>query len=98
MSVPPGLTKKENAARMHFLIGQIYQQKGFDAEAYNYYNICLKNNPNYELSFYAKLNMAQVTELADQNDVKKTRKYFVKLLKDRKNLEFKDKIYYEMVV
>jgi tetratricopeptide (TPR) repeat protein len=40
--------------------------------------------------------MAQVTELADQNDVKKTRKYFLKLLKDRKNEEFKDKIYYEM--
>ena len=96
VNVAPGLTKKENSARMHFLIGQIYQQKGFDAEAYNYYNICLKNNPNYELSFYARLNMAQVTELADQNDVKKTRKYFVKLLKDRKNLEFKDKIYYEM--
>lgn len=96
VNVAPDLTKKENAARINFIIGQIYQQKGFDAEAYNYYNICLKNNPNYELSFYAMLNMAQVTELADQNDVKKTRKYFVKLLKDRKNLEFKDKIYYEM--
>ncbi len=96
VNVAPGLTKKENTARIHFLIGQVYQQKGFDAEAYNYYNICLKNNPNYELSFYAKLNMAQVTELADQNDVKKTRKYFVQLLKDRKNVEFKDKIYYEM--
>jgi tetratricopeptide (TPR) repeat protein len=96
VNVAPRLTKQENTARIHFLIGQIYQQKGFDAEAYNYYNICLKNNPNYELSFYAKLNMAQVTELADQNDVKKTRKYFVKLLKDRKNIEFKDKIYYEM--
>ncbi len=96
VNVAPGLTKQENTARIHFLIGQLYQQKGFDAEAYHYYNICLKNNPNYELSFYAKLNMAQVTELADQNDVKKTRKYFVKLLKDRKNIEFKDKIYYEM--
>lgn len=96
VNVSPGLTKKENAARIHFLIGQVYQQKGFDAEAYNYYNISLKNNPNYELAFYAKLNMAQVTELADQNDVKKTRKYFVKLLRDRKNNEFKDKIYYEM--
>jgi tetratricopeptide (TPR) repeat protein len=96
VNVAPALTKQENAARINFLIGQVYHQKGFDAEAYNYYNICLKYNPNYELDFYAKLNMAQVTELADQNDVKKTRKYFLKLLKDRKNEEFKDKIYYEM--
>ena len=94
--VAPELTKQENAARINFLIGQVYQQKGFDAEAYNYYNICLKYNPEYELAFYAKLNMAQVTELADQNDIKKTRKYFLKLLKDRKNEEFQDKIYYEM--
>ncbi len=90
------LKKKENAPRIYFIIAQIYQELGFEAEAYNYYNLCLKSNPEYELSFYAKLNMAQVTELADQNDVKKTRKYFIKLLKDGKNLEFKDKIYYEM--
>ncbi|MBR9999947.1 MAG: methyltransferase [Cyclobacteriaceae bacterium] len=96
VTVAPSLTRQENAARINFLIGQVYQQKGFDAEAFNYYDICLKYNPNYELSFYAKLNMAQVTELANQNDVKKTRRYFVKLLKDRKNFEFKDKIYYEM--
>jgi len=96
VNVAPDLTKKENSDRIHFIVAQLYQQKGFDAEAYNYYDLCLKERPNYELSFYAKLNMAQVTELADQMDVKKTRKYFVKLLKDRKNNEFKDKIYYEM--
>ena len=96
VNVESDLTKKENAARIYFTMAQIYQQKGFEAEAYNYYNLCLKSNPEYELSFYAKLNMAQVTELSDQNDVKKTRKYFLKLLKDRKNNEFKDKIYYEM--
>jgi tetratricopeptide (TPR) repeat protein len=96
VNVAPTLRKQENAARINFLIGQVYQQKGFDAEAYNYYSTSLKYNPNYELAFYAKLNMAQVTELADQNDVKKTRKYFLKLLKDRKNEEFKDKIYYEI--
>lgn len=48
------------------------------------------------MSFYTKLNMAQVTQLAKSNDAKKIRKYFRKLLKDRKNEEFKDKIYYEM--
>jgi tetratricopeptide (TPR) repeat protein len=96
VNVAPDLTRKENSDRIYFIIAQIYQNKGFDAEAYNYYDLCLRQNPNYEVSFYAKLNMAQVTELADQNDIKKTRKYFLKLLKDRKNNEFKDKIYYEM--
>ncbi len=96
VKIAPQLTKKENAARIYFIIAQVYQEKGFDAEAYNYYSECLKRNPEYELSFYTKLYMAQVTELAVNSDVKKIRKYFRKLLKDKKNEEFKDKIYYEM--
>ncbi len=92
----PLLSKKEGKARMYFILGQLFQEKGFDAEAYKYYNLCLKTNPEYELSFYSKLNMAQVTELSDGSDVKKVQKYFKSLLKDRKNEEFKDKIYYEM--
>ncbi len=87
---------QKERAHVSFIIGQIYQQLGFDAEAYAYYKKTLKNNPTYELSFYARLNMAQVTQLTGSNDLKKTRKYFNKLLKDAKNEEFRDKIYYEM--
>lgn len=83
-------------ARIDFIIGQVYQQLGFEAEAYNYYQSTLKNGPEYELEFYTKLNMAQVSELTNSGDVKKIRKYFRKLLKDTKNVEYKDKIYYEM--
>lgn len=92
----PMVSKKEGKAKMYFILGQLYQETGFDAEAYKYYNECLKSGPDYELSFYAKLNIAQVTELSDGSDVKKVRKYFRGLVKDRKNLEFRDKIYYEM--
>ncbi|MEO9803191.1 MAG: methyltransferase [Reichenbachiella sp.] len=90
------ITNFKERARINFIIGQVYQSLGFDGEAYVYYKRTLKNNPSYELSFYTKLNMAQVTQLAKTNDAKKVRKYFRKLLKDRKNEEFKDKIYYEM--
>lgn len=90
------ITNMKERARINFIIGQVYQSLGFDGEAYAYYRRTLKNNPSYELSFYTKLNMAQVTQLAKSNDAKKIRKYFRKLLKDRKNEEFKDKIYYEM--
>ena len=90
------LTSFSDKARVQFIIGQVYQHLGFDAEAYNFYEKSLKNNPDYELSFYTKLNMAQVTALTSTGDIKKVRKYFKKLLKDPKNLEYKDKIYYEM--
>lgn len=90
------MDKYSDKARIDFIIGQVYQQLGFEAEAYSYYEISLRNNPKYELSFYTKLNMAQVTRLTSSADVRKTRKYFKKLLKDTKNKEYKDKIYYEM--
>ncbi len=92
----PLISNFNERARINFIIGQVYQNLGFDGEAYKYYRNTLKNNPEYELSFYTKLNMAQVTQLSQTNDIKKIRKYFRKLLKDRKNEEFKDKIYYEM--
>ncbi len=90
------MTSFSETARVEFIIGQVYQELGFDAEAHHYYERSLKNNPDYELSFYTKLNMAQVTELTSSGDVRKVRKYFRKLLKDTKNSEYKDKIYYEM--
>jgi tetratricopeptide (TPR) repeat protein len=92
----PMVSRKEGKAQMYFILGQLYQEKGFDAEAYKYYNLCLKTNPDYELSFYSKLNMAHVTELSDGSDVRRVRKYFRTLLRDRKNEDFRDKIYYEM--
>ncbi|MDQ3536462.1 MAG: methyltransferase, partial [Bacteroidota bacterium] len=92
----PLMHKNEGKAKIYFIIGQIYQQLGFEAEAYNNYRESLKNGPEYELSFYAKLYMYQVYNLNKSNDVKKVRNYFTKLIKDSKNKEYRDKIYFEM--
>lgn len=88
--------KKDHLARKYFIAGQVYQKFGYDSAAYSNYQKCLKSNPPYELSFYAKLNMAQATQVAKSKDVKKVRRYFTKLLKDKKNKEYRDKIYYEV--
>jgi tetratricopeptide (TPR) repeat protein len=90
------LRKNDRRGRIYFIIGQVYQELGFEAEAYNYYKKCLGTNPEYEVDFYARLYMAQVTEISRNRDVNAARKSFRKLLKDSKNKEFRDKIYYEM--
>jgi tetratricopeptide (TPR) repeat protein len=92
----PLLKKKDRRGRIYFIIGQVYQKLGFEAEAYNYYRKCLSTNPEYEVDFYARLYMAQVTEISRSRDINAARKSFRKLLKDSKNKEFHDKIYYEM--
>jgi tetratricopeptide (TPR) repeat protein len=92
----PLLKKSDRRGRIYFIIGQVYQKIGFESEAYNYYKKCLSTNPEYEVDFYARLYMAQVTEISRNKDINQARKSFRKLLKDSKNKDFKDKIYYEM--
>ena len=96
--VTPLLKKKDKAGRIYFIIGQVYQKLGFESEAYNFYKKCLATNPEYEVDFYARLYLAQVTEISRSKNVTAARKSFRKLLKDNKNKEFKDKIFYEMGV
>jgi tetratricopeptide (TPR) repeat protein len=94
----PLLKKKDRRGRIYFIIGQVYQELGFESEAYNYYKKCIATNPEFEVDFYARLYMAQVTEITRGRDINAARKSFKKLLKDSKNKEFQDKIYYEMGV
>jgi len=90
------LQKKDRIGRIYFIIGQVYQALGFNSEAYNYYRKCISTTPEYEIDFYARLNMAQVARLDDKKDIKQLRAQFMKMLDDLKNQEFKDKIYYEL--
>jgi tetratricopeptide (TPR) repeat protein len=92
----PLLTRKDRPGRIYFIIGQVYQKLGFEAEAYNYFRECLQTHPEYEVDFYARLYMAQVAEISKSRNIANARKSFKKLLKDTKNKDFKDKIYYEM--
>lgn len=90
------MKRGEKRARAHFIQGQIYQKLEKPALAYKHYRQTLKNNPDFELSFYAKLYMAQVSGLATEGDSKKVYRYYKKLLNDSKNKDYQDKIYYEM--
>ena len=90
------LSHIDRKGRIYFIIGQVYQKLGFSSEAYNYYRKCLSTNPDYEIDFYARLNLAQVARLDNSKNVRVVLKQFEKLLADTKNQEFKDKIYFEL--
>jgi len=94
----PILKRQDRPGRIYFIIGQVYQKLGFEAEAFNYYKKCLSTNPDYEVDFYARLYMAQVAEISRSRDISSARKSFKKLLKDSKNKDFRDKIFFEMGV
>ncbi|RTQ53615.1 tetratricopeptide repeat protein [Hymenobacter gummosus] len=91
----PHIPKKDERSRTRYILAQLYQNNGKDKEAYAELNKILKRNPPYELDFFSKLMLGQVSDL-NLADRARLEKYFAKLLKDPKNKEYRDKIYYEM--
>lgn len=91
----PLVEPKNEQSRTRYILAQLYQAQGEDKKAYAELNWILKKNPPYELDFFSKLMLGQVSDL-NQDDKARLDKYFAKLLKDTKNKEYRDKIYYEM--
>lgn len=78
-------------ARLHFISAQLYEQLGQTVLARKNYNFVLKNKPEYNLEFNAKLGLLSTQSLA-----KNTALTYKKMLEDRKNQDLKSKIYYKM--
>ncbi|WP_400192503.1 hypothetical protein [Hymenobacter sp. B81] len=91
----PYIPQKDERSRTRYVLAQLYQNQGQDKEAYAQLNQILKRNPPYELDFFSKLMLGQVSDL-NQTDRARLDKYFAKLLKSPNNREYRDKIYYEM--
>jgi outer membrane protein assembly factor BamD (BamD/ComL family) len=91
----PLIPAKNERSRTRFILAQLYQAQGQNKEATAQLNNILKHNPPYELDFQSKLLLGQVSDL-DQQSKERLDKYFAALLKDLKNKEYRDKIYYEM--
>jgi tetratricopeptide (TPR) repeat protein len=90
------LTKEKELKRRYlFILGQLYQQKRDYALALDRYSRVLRLRPDYVMRFNAKINRATSYDVASNNseDIKKELR---KMLKDSKNIEFKDQIYYAL--
>lgn len=85
--------KSKQRARYHYILGQIYQKEGNSEKAVEHYSKCLKKNASYTMQFYAKINRALASGAASGEKLKKGLK---KMLKDDKNEEFKDQIYFAL--
>ncbi|MFD2999942.1 tetratricopeptide repeat protein [Pontibacter toksunensis] len=92
----PNFDEKDDQSRARFILAQLYQLTKQNKEAYAQYIKILRRNPPYDLGFFSRLNLGQVTELSDEQDKERIASYYKKMLKDDKNLEYRDRIYYEM--
>ncbi|WP_187262172.1 type IX secretion system periplasmic lipoprotein PorW/SprE [Pontibacter beigongshangensis] len=88
--------KKDDLARARFSLAMLLQATEQDKEAYQQYSKILRRNPPYDLGFFSRLYMGQVAEVGNSNDIERIAGYYRKMLKDGKNTEYRDKIFYEM--
>jgi hypothetical protein len=84
--------KKSFKARMIFILAQLYHREG-DFKASELYNNVIEMNPDYEMAFQAKINRALSF---NDGDTKAIKQQLLKMLKDDKNIDFFDQIYYAL--
>lgn len=84
---------KDTRVRAMFILGQIYEYQNDNKRATEQFEAVIKKHPDYEMTFEAQMNLAKCHDAGDTASIMKM---FWKMLKDTKNTEFKDRIYYAM--
>ncbi len=85
---------KKNKARLKYIEAQLYQELGMKAEASEAYRAVTKMNPDYKMAFNAKINSAGI--FSGEGNADEMIKELNKMLRDKKNFEFRDQIYYAL--
>ncbi len=87
--------KKKLKTRYTFILAQVYHIQKNNDKAIECYEKVLKLNPTYDMTFNAKIKRATLLDAGsgESNEIKKELK---KMLKDDKNKEYLDQIYYAL--
>jgi len=96
--IKKGLPMNRNAkvqTRLNYILAQIYKHEGKDSQASEYFTKVLKSPASFEMAFNARINLAMVYN-ANSSDKKLIVRELEKMLKDMKNSDFKDQIYYAL--
>jgi tetratricopeptide (TPR) repeat protein len=86
---------KQSKYRFTYLLAQLNEQAGNAKNAILLYREVVKMNPPYEVEFNARINIAGVFDVNSEKP-QEIRRELGKMLKDSKNKDFLDQIYYAM--
>lgn len=91
----PLIKGKKDRARPTFILAQIYQQLDQSSDALTAYETCIRSRPVYELEFHARINKA-LSYSRTGGSSGEIQKELFKMLKDEKNLDYRDQIYFAL--
>lgn len=89
-----GISKAEKI-RFSFILAQLYEEVGENSLAAEKFRQVTRYNPPYEMAFNARVSMAEVFESGSENS-DYLKKLLNKMLRDSKNREYKDQIYFAL--
>jgi len=85
---------KKDKARLQYIIAQLYQELGQNEAAAAAFRKVTKMNPDYTMAFNAMINGAGV--FSGEGNTEDLKKQLNKMLRDKKNVDFRDQIYYAL--
>jgi tetratricopeptide (TPR) repeat protein len=86
---------KRTKYRLIYLLAQLNEHAGNSKNAISLYREVVKMNPPYDVEFNARINIAGVFDINSGNP-QEIRRELEKMLKDSKNKEFLDQIYFAL--
>lgn len=89
------ISGKRSRYRLTFLLAQLYAKNGNSELATLNFEKVIKMHPPYDVEFYARINIAGVFDV-NSMDPGKIKKELERMLKDVKNVDFQDQIYYAL--
>ncbi len=85
---------KKQKSRLQYIEAQLYEELDQYMKAAESYLKVTRMNPDYRMAFNAKIKAAGV--FSGEGDAEKTKKELQKMLRDKKNIEFRDQIYFAL--
>lgn len=86
---------KSQRIRISYVLGQVYERSRDSANASKWFGKVTEMNPAYEMAFNARINRARLYQGGDQA-AEEIRKQLMKMLKDVKNIDYLDQVYYAL--
>ena len=83
-------------ARFSYILAQLHQLNGNSQAAYAAFELVVKSHPSYEMTFSARLNMAQNSYLSGRGTAQDAMRNLEKMAADEKNKPFLDQLYFAM--
>jgi len=88
-------SRKKTSTRLKYISGQIHYKNANYRKARSFFQSVIKANPEYEMVFNAKMNLARSLD-QESNDIEKIKKQLIKMTRDDKNIDYLDQIYFTL--